>query len=118
MADRSVVQNKGRIFSFAYRRARRTLNAGFYLEAIILCDSLLTDRLRLIVKSNFEIETKKSTTGAIANYLLVQQVTSVDENLWQGILNWSKRRNHQAHAMGEISSASLTPWRKRLAEAK
>ena len=115
---RSRSRDKGRIFSFAYRRAQRALKAGFYLEAIIICDSLLTDRLRLILKSNVEIETKRTTTGAIANYLLGQKVSSSDDNLWHDIVSWSQRRNQQAHAMAEISGESLTPWRTRLAEAK
>lgn len=59
-----------------------------------------------------------TTTGAIANYLLGQKVSNFDDNLWHDIVGWSQRRNQQAHAMGEISGESLTPWRTRLAKAK
>ena len=118
MASNSQRKKKGEIFSRAYRRAQRALKAGFYLEAIVLCDSLLTDRLRLILRSNVEIETKRATTGAIANSLISQKVTSFDENLWEDILNWSRKRNHQTHALGHISGEPLVPWNNRLAEAR
>ena len=118
VARNSRSHAKGEIFSLAYRRARRALHEGFYLEAIVLCYSLLTDRLRLILKSNFEIDTRKKTTGSIVHFLIGQKVESFDENLWRDTLEWSRKRNHQAHAMGEISGADLTPWRSRLIEAR
>jgi hypothetical protein len=118
LAGSARSRDKGDIFALAYRRAQRALRAGFYLETIIICDSLLTDRLRLILTSNFETDIKRTTTGSITNYLIGQRVISFDESLWADILAWSRKRNHMAHAMGAISGDSLTPWKTRLAEAR
>lgn len=118
MATTEENRAKGSVFAQAYKRAQRALSSGFYLEAIIICDSLMTDRLRLVMESNHEVPTDRATTGSIVNFLLGKKVTSFDDNLWNDILQWSRRRNKQAHEMGNISGESLIPWRTRLAEAK
>ena len=118
MVDNARGQEKGKIFSKAYRRAKRALDAGFYLETIVLCDSLLTDRLRLILRSNHEVVAARGTTGSIVNFLLSQKVTCFDENLWADILSWSRMRNKQAHEMGAISDDNLVSWHRRLPSAR
>ena len=111
-------RNRGTVFALAYKRAQRALAAGFYLETIVICDSLLTDRLRLILLSNHEAAADRATTGSIANFLLSQKVIAFDASLWDDILDWSRMRNTQAHEMGKISGDTLVPWRTRLTQAK
>ena len=109
---------KGEIFKKAYARAKRALSAGFYIEAIAICDSLITDRLRLIMAANSEIAAARAGTGKIANFLVSEKVPCFDEALWKDLLEWSRARNRHAHEMGNISGADLVPWRTRIAHAK
>jgi len=109
---------KGDIFAKAYARARRALSSGFYVEAIAICDSLITDRLRLIMMSNSEIPADRASTGKIANFFISSKIPSFDESLWTDVVDWSRARNRHAHEMGNISGNDLIPWRQRLAQAK
>lgn len=118
MSDEKRGQRKGAIFTKAYKRAKRALDSGFYIESIVICDSLMTDRLRLILISNQEVPTGKGTTGSIANFLLGQGVSCFDDGLWSDLLEWSRLRNKHAHEMGNISGMELVQWRLRIAEAK
>lgn len=118
MSDQERGHLKGQIFTKAYKRANRALDSGFYIETIVICDSLITDRLRLILMSNEESMTGKGTTGSIANFLLGKKVPCFDDNLWADLLEWSRMRNKQAHEMGKISGTELVKWRTRISEAK
>lgn len=108
---------KGEVFAKAYARAQRALAAGFYIEAIAICDSLITDRLRLILTSNSEAPASHASTGKIANFLISQDVPCFDEKLWTDVLDWSRARNRHAHEMGNISGDDLVPWRTRISHA-
>ena len=69
-SEASNAAKKGEIFKKAYARAKRALSEGFYIEAIAICDSLITDRLRLIMAANSEFEPARAGTGKIANFLV------------------------------------------------
>ena len=68
--EASNAAKKVEIFKKAYAWAKRELSAGFYIEAIAICDSLITDRLRLIMAANSEISPARAGTGKIANFLV------------------------------------------------
>lgn len=109
---------RGAIFRSAYKRAQRAIKAGFYLEAIVLCESLLLDRLSVIHLSNLEMDIRRASAGTLANSLRSAKVECFDEGLWQDCLDWTSKRNKHAHHMANISEASPTKWRIRLREAR
>ena len=68
-SEASNAAKKGEIFKKAYARVKRALSADFCSEAIAICDSLITDRLRLVMATNSEISPARAGTGKIANFL-------------------------------------------------
>ncbi len=111
-------KERGNLFRSAYKRAQRALKAGFYLEAIVLCESLILDRLTLIHLSNLEQDVRRASAGTLANSLKSRQVHSFDINLWDDCLAWTSKRNKHAHHLANISGHESTSWKNRIREAR
>jgi hypothetical protein len=115
---RALNQSKGAVFRLAYKRAQRAIKSGFYLEAIVLAESLIADRLRVIVKSSLQTPVPRPSTGRYASYLVDGKVHQFDDGLWEACKNWNSKRNDHAHTMGQVSDLEQESWRRRLAESK
>ena len=111
-------KERGALFKAAYKRAQRALKAGFYLEAIVLCESLILDRLSLIHVSNLDLDIRRASAGTLANSLKSNRIHSFDANLWDDCLAWTSKRNKHAHHLANISTDETTKWRNRLIEAR
>lgn len=108
----------GRLFRLTYSCAYRSLKAGYYLEALSLCDSLITSRLQAILSKDIEGNHSDKTIVRAANELLKMEIPEFDVGLWQECRAWGKQRNFLMHEMVKIDDGSLSGWRSRLKLAK
>lgn len=109
---------KGELFAICYRRAKRSLELGFYLESVSLCESLIVDRLTQIYRNNEEDSYDRFSVGKAAKNLISHKVTCFDTGLWEDCRSWSDQRNQLSHAMAGLSLGGGLSWRARLSLAK
>ena len=109
---------KGKLFALTYARAKRAIGAGFYLEAVSLCESMILSRLIVILESNLEGDFSKFSVGKASNNLISHKVNSFDPVLWDDCLAWSTKRNFLSHKMADLGDSVSSDWRGRLALGK
>lgn len=88
----------------AFMRAEHCIESGYYLEAIAILDSLITDRLASrVAHLTQKPVTERSTCGQLAGQLL-QGVERDPEfqNVVSAIKTWVDRRNAAMHATAKI----------------
>jgi hypothetical protein len=105
-------KERGALFKVAYNRAQRALKAGFYLEAIVLCESLILDRLSIIHSSNLDQDIRRASAGTLANSLKSRKVHSFDEDLWDDCLAWTSFRRMKPPNGGTAFSKQDGPLKK------
>lgn len=103
------------LYSMAYSRISEAIDAGFYLEAITLIESIATDRL----ESRLTFLTK--TNCGFQNLgPLIQQIraTETDANLRtiidQDLDFWRVMRNEAVHEMAKLEAGSTSTWEDRI----
>lgn len=109
---------RGEVFRKAYKRANRAIKAGFYLEAIAICDSLASDRLREILRSNVNYKVGDLSVGQCLSHLKDHKIAAFDDDLFVASKDWVQSRNKFMHSMGQLTDFESISWLKRLRIAK
>lgn len=109
---------RGALITRALNRAVRAVSAGFYLEALVLCDSLITDRIRVIGahSSSTPIEIRGVNNGLVN--LGRAGVSLLDATLIEETRDWGKRRNAAVHGFSKLGEFDGTSWKSRLKQSK
>ncbi len=109
---------KGTLITRALKRAERAISAGFYLETLALCDSLITDRIRVIGlhSASTPIEIRGVNDGLVK--LDRANISILDSSLIDETRNWGKRRNAAIHGFSKLSEFDGITWPERLKLAK
>jgi hypothetical protein len=94
------------------------MNAGFYLEAISLQESLITDRLESILAKKSSIGIKILTASQACSKLERAAIDSVDLILLQRIRLWSDGRAEALHEFVKLHTSNNKTWRSRISFAK
>lgn len=108
-------QEKGQLWEHAIRRLDEAIASGFFLEAIALADSLITDRLESIAHVNQEVVDMAALGRALTRALK----SSPDEigRLEADLRQWGKGRNRCLHQMAKHSDSWPGSWSERLETA-
>jgi|LauGreDrversion4_1035100.scaffolds.fasta_scaffold448845_2 hypothetical protein len=109
---------KGYLITKSLNRTKRALAEGFYLEAIVLVDSLITDRLNVIAHyaTDVAIEVKGVNNGV--RNLTKAQVKIYDSELVAETLVWGKERNAAVHGFSKLGEFEDLGWNQRIKMAK
>lgn len=109
---------KGSLITSALNRAERAISAGFYLEALALCDSLITDRIRVIGahSTSVPVETRGVNDGLVK--LGRADISILDTSLIDETRKWGKQRNAAIHGFSKLSEYEGHSWAYRLKLAK
>lgn len=119
MASKSDwAKTQGEIFKKAYKRATRAINSGFYLEAVSLAESLILNRLEVILRSSEGIEYDKFSVGKAINTLISHKAVAFDESLWVDCAAWSRKRNSLSHHFARVELGGDLNWRGRISFAQ
>ena len=120
-----VAQNRFEIFKEVISRYNQSMQDQYYLEAIALCESLITDRMesRLGELKNADVEF--GTLSNLKDQLLgfkgypKLETDAILEKLYNKICStWAGERNKAIHQSAKISKASTKDWNAFLSEAK
>lgn len=110
------------LYKHAHERIKAALDAGFYLEAITLCESILADRLearRAWLNQQDHAKRQFSTLGGLVRELTqskAQDMSERDEGaqaVYREIGAWARSRNHALHEMAKLAEGDDTTWDER-----
>lgn len=107
---------KSELISSAYKRAKRAINAGFFIEAIAIEESLICDRLEAILSRVSKTEVNISTIGKLIVALKPYGVLS--EDLAAELQTWQKYRSQTIHQIVKVTNSESSDWRSRLRFAR
>lgn len=109
---------KGYLITKSLHRAKRAVSEGFYLEAIVLVDSLITDRLNVIAHYSAEVKVQvKGVNNGVRN-LTNAQVKIFDSGLIEETLIWGKSRNAAVHGFSKLGEYEDLGWNQRINKSK
>jgi hypothetical protein len=109
---------QGDLFRRSYRRAKRAVAAGYYLEAVSLCESLILNRLEVVLRASGGLEFPKYSVGKALNTFESHKLPAFDPNLIEESKAWSVQRIHLSHHFTRVDLDNFVTWRGRLASAK
>jgi hypothetical protein len=110
-------QVQGALFRLAYKRAQRAIEAGFYLEAVALCESLILNRIEVVLRHSAGVEYDKFSVGKALSNVETHKVPVFDKELLAETKIWVKGRNYLSHHFAQVDTELALSWRGRLAMA-
>lgn len=109
---------QGDLFRLAYNRAKRAIAAGFYLEAVALCESLILNRIEVVLRQSAGVVYDRFSVGKALNGVDSHKVPLFDEELFDETTSWVASRNYLSHHFARVEDDSKLTWRKRLFVAR
>lgn len=105
-----------RIYQSVIDRYLKAKEQGFYLEAITLMESIITDRLESALIYRGELSQDKAfiTLDRCLNKLKGKGIIS--EALFERIEIWKDERNHALHEMAKIEEGDESSFEQRYSE--
>jgi hypothetical protein len=114
-SDNGVSQERYGLYKAAFEWIAKSIAEGFYLEAISLEESLITDRLESYLTWLTEDEFSFMTLGKLQESIKQHET---DDALRALVLNdldqWRKARNQAAHEMVKIEDGKKISWADRM----
>lgn len=104
-------KTKGDSFTYAYGRINESIEAGFYLEAVTLAESVISDRLYSFVKHH-DGKVKKSTALKQlinkAKKLNTLHTTKYGDSMFEALDIWRDQRNKCVHSVAKSEPGEPT----------
>ena len=114
-ATPEVRDAKNILYRRAYRRVKRAIKAGFYIEAIAITESMICDRLEsMLAVKNLE-PVNLSTITRLMNKL--ENLKEFDADIKESLRTWNIDRGRAIHQMVKVTSEESDSWRERIAFA-
>ena len=101
----------------AKRRLKRAISQGFWLEAVALEESMITDRLESMLALEAEPRGGFTLEGALREVSKSYR-SEDDPALWARVRAWKEQRNRALHEMVKYLDDHRSPWRDRLRQAR
>lgn len=119
----SVGQERYLLYRRARRRVKQAIEAGFYLEAVALLESMISDRIESRTAQLHHQKKEKREFGNLSN--LAESLSGKNSKepkeakaIYKKVVAWAKFRNKTLHQMVKIAEKNEQGWEDRLAEAK
>ena len=109
---------QGELFRRSYKRAKRAVAAGYYLEAVSLCESLILNRLEVGLRASGGLEYARYSVGKALNTFESHKLPAFDVTLIEDSKAWSVQRNQLSHHFTRVDLDNFVTWRGRLSNAK
>lgn len=121
--NKEVGRARYELYRGAHRRLKQALSLGFWIEAIALCESMISDRLesRISHLNNHESEARRhQVLGGLVNRLKSTEKKRGYEAihaLYEEVRLWNAERNRAIHHAVKISDGEeFRKWDERYAE--
>lgn len=115
----SVAQLRKQLYTNAYLQIQMAIEQGFYLEAITLCESMISDRLesRIAYLTGQDQQNRQfSNLGPLLGKLKSANPNNRLENseeallLYEAIREWTRLRNTALHEMVKVAEDEHVDW--------
>jgi hypothetical protein len=117
-SDNDIGQERYALYKSSFAWVDKSIDEGYYLEAISIVESLVTDRLESYLSFLFEKDFSFETLGKLINAIRSDKSGKTDEVLSSLVLNdldkWRKDRNRAAHEMVKIEDGKRVSWEERV----
>lgn len=119
-----IGKRRQRIYAAGFRQLSSAISAGYYIEAIALCESLLSDRLearRAWLARQQESKREFGTLGGLARKLLGQSSKEAGDPIegnkvvYEDCIKWADDRNKAIHEMFKLAEGDESNWEVRYA---
>ncbi len=118
-AGSPVAADRFNLYTSAWEWARRSIEAGYHLEAIALLESLISDRLESRLSFLLGKDVSFRTLGDL---IVWAREHETDEILHQAVVQdldqWRQARNRATHEMVKIEHGIRVSWDQRLKKNK
>lgn len=117
-SDSNVGMQRFNLYKPAFSRISKALEGGFYIDAICILESLITDRLESYFLSVHDKDLSFSSLGTLIENFRSNKI-QIDKDLrlliTERLHQWREERNTAAHAMVKLGDGALLPWEERVA---
>lgn len=118
-----VAQQRYALYTKAIGKVQGAIEAGFFLEAITLTESLIADRLEARLAAIYDQEPSKrefGTLGYLYGQLNAKTVSETEacKSLYSEVDRWRVRRNEALHQLVKLAEEDDRDWDERYAEAE
>lgn len=115
-AHNNVGHRRHNLYREAYDRISKAINDKYFLEAITLTESLLTDRLESHATSLLGEDCSFKTLGELIGKIKEENDTQLRELVTCDVKSWKKTRNKALHEMTKMEEGDSRSWDARMAE--
>lgn len=113
--DNDISQERYELYKATFAWITKSINEGFYLEAISLEESLITDRLESYMTWLKGTDYSFKTLGDLKRAIEVYETDDDLRLLVLGELDqWRRARNKAAHEMVKIEDGKTISWTDRM----
>ncbi|PSB21190.1 hypothetical protein C7B65_04445 [Phormidesmis priestleyi ULC007] len=116
--DNDIGQERYKLYKSSFSWIKKSIDDGYYLEAISIVESLITDRLESYLSLLFDKDFSFKTLGELIQAIRSDKLNKTDELLRCLVLNdldhWRKARNKAAHEMVKIEDGKRVSWEERV----
>lgn len=110
---------RNKLYKEGFLQIKESVELGFYLEAITIIESLISDRLESRLSYILGKDFSSKTLGALITKCKKEEVDMLLCNLVSEDLDaWRIERNSAIHEMVKISSVNASSWSERRASLK
>ena len=103
------------LYRMAYGRIKGAMDDGYYLEAITLIESIVSDRLESRITKLLGTDFSFKTLGALINKSKsVETDASLSALVQTDLDDWRQLRNEALHAMAKLANGDSSTWEDRM----
>lgn len=118
LPDNNIGQQRYELFKSVLSRINQACQDGYYLEAITLIESLISDRLESYLSFIFKKNIGFQNLGTLINHFESKKnQEKIDNELKEVVLNdvddWRKKRNIILHEMAKIDFNNQLTWEQK-----
>jgi hypothetical protein len=114
--NQQIAMLKQELHRQANGRLKAALENGFWIEAICIEESLMSDRIESYFKRNHESR-RITNLGTWCHEILSSQfLASSDVPIFKDVQIWCKSRNLAVHEVVKVSDSHKDDWNARMAE--
>lgn len=116
-SDEQTRANREKLLRLTHVRVKVAIEAGFYIEAIALIESILADRIESKVAYLGEAPVEHLTVNQGINALNSYGVILDHHQLFDEVKLWANGRSKWIHEFAKLSTNEEFDWERRISDA-
>ena len=106
------------LYKKAIVQFNNAIEAGYYLEAITICESLITDRLESRCSELGQPHSFKNIGALIRKLIQIETDQELQQIIFRDLDNWRENRNTALHEIVKFEKGEIPNWENRVGNSK